>query len=83
MGGTGFKQEWNPRYNQTNQHVMHAVYLFNDAGAPWKTEKWVRTIIEKSYGTGPDGLIGNDDVINTSFLSNLVVYYKSIKTNQE
>ena len=41
---------------------MHAVYLFNDAGAPWKTQKWIRAIMEKSYGTGPDGMIGNDDV---------------------
>jgi predicted alpha-1,2-mannosidase len=54
--------EWNPWYNQTNQPVMHAVYLFNAAGAPWKTQKWVRAIMDKSYGTGPNGMIGNDDV---------------------
>jgi predicted alpha-1,2-mannosidase len=41
---------------------MHAVYLFNDAGAPWKTQKWIRAIMEKSYNTGPAGMIGNDDV---------------------
>jgi putative alpha-1,2-mannosidase len=41
---------------------MHDVYLFDDAGAPWKTQKWVRAIMEKSYGTGPDGMVGNDDV---------------------
>jgi predicted alpha-1,2-mannosidase len=54
--------DWNPWYNQSNQPIMHAVYLFNDAGAPWKTQKWVRAIMKKSYGTGPDGMIGNDDV---------------------
>jgi len=54
--------EWNPWFNQSNQPVMHAVYLFNDAGAPWKTQKWIRTIMDKSYGTGPDGMVGNDDV---------------------
>jgi predicted alpha-1,2-mannosidase len=54
--------EWNPWFNQTNQPVMHAAYLFNDAGAPWKTQKWIRAIMDKSYGTGPDGMIGNDDV---------------------
>jgi predicted alpha-1,2-mannosidase len=54
--------QWNPWYNQSNQPVMHAVYLFNNAGAPWKTQKWVRAIMEKSYGTGPDGMVGNDDV---------------------
>jgi len=53
---------WNPWYNQTNQPCMHDVYLFDDAGAPWKTQKWVRAIMDKSYGTGPDGMIGNDDV---------------------
>lgn len=54
--------EWNPYYNQSNQPIMHAVYMFNDAGAPWKTQKWIRSIMEKSYGTGPDGMVGNDDV---------------------
>ena len=41
---------------------MHAVYLFNDAGAPWKTQKWIRSIMENSYGNRPDGMVGNDDV---------------------
>jgi predicted alpha-1,2-mannosidase len=54
--------DWNPWYNQSNQPVMHAVYLFNDAGEPWNTQKWVRSIMERSYGTGPDGMVGNDDV---------------------
>ncbi len=54
--------DWNPWYNQSNQPVMHAVYLFNHAGVPWKTQKWIRSIMEKSYGAGPDGMVGNDDV---------------------
>jgi len=54
--------DWNPWYNQSNQPIMHVVYLFNNAGVPWKTQKWIRTIMEKSYGTGPDGMVGNDDV---------------------
>ena len=54
--------EWNPFYNQSNEPCMHAVYLFNYAGAPWKTQKWVREIMTKSYGAGPDGLVGNEDV---------------------
>jgi len=54
--------EWNPYFNQSNQPVMHAVYLFNDAGAPWKTQRWIRTIMDKSYTTAPDGMVGNDDV---------------------
>jgi predicted alpha-1,2-mannosidase len=54
--------EWNPWFNQSNQPVMHAVYLFNNAGAPWLTQKWIRTIMEKSYTTKPNGMVGNDDV---------------------
>ena len=54
--------DWNPWFNQSNQPIMHAAYLFNDAGAPWKTQKWVRSIMDKSYGTGPAGMVGNDDV---------------------
>lgn len=54
--------EWNPWFNQSNQPVMHAAYLFNDAGSPWLTQKWIRTIMDKSYGTGPAGMVGNDDV---------------------
>lgn len=54
--------DWNPWYNQSNQPIMHVVYLFDDAGAPWKTQKWVRSIMHKSYGSGPDGQVGNDDV---------------------
>jgi predicted alpha-1,2-mannosidase len=54
--------DWNPWYNQSNQPVMHAVYLFNNAGVPWKTQQWVRSIMEKSYCSSPDGMVGNDDV---------------------
>jgi len=36
-------------------------FLFNRAGAPWLTQKWVRKIAS-TYGTGPDGLCGDEDV---------------------
>jgi predicted alpha-1,2-mannosidase len=54
---------WNPGpyYWHGNQPDMHAVYLFNAAGRPDLTQKWVRWILENKYGDGYDGLDGNDD----------------------
>jgi predicted alpha-1,2-mannosidase len=48
-------------YWHGNQHDIHALFLFNDAGRPDLTQKWVRWALTTRYGTGPDGLDGNDD----------------------
>jgi predicted alpha-1,2-mannosidase len=53
--------QWNPFYNQPNEPVHLIPFLFNRAGAPWLTQKWVRKIAS-TYGTGPDGLCGDEDV---------------------
>ena len=50
-----------PGYWQGNEHNLHAPYLFNEAGRPELTQKWVRWALTERYGTGPDGLDGNDD----------------------
>jgi len=50
-----------PDYWHGNQPDIHAAYLFNDAGRPDLTQKWVRWILENKYGDGYDGLDGNDD----------------------
>jgi predicted alpha-1,2-mannosidase len=57
MGG------WNPGpyYWHGNQPDIHAAYLFNDAGRPDLTQKWVRWIMENKYGDSYNGLDGNDD----------------------
>jgi predicted alpha-1,2-mannosidase len=54
---------WNPGpyYWQGNQPDIHAAYLFNDAGRPDLTQKWVRWILENKYSDGYGGLDGNDD----------------------
>ena len=54
---------WNPGpyYWHGNQPDVHAAYLFNEAGRPDLTQKWVRWILENKYGDGYDGLDGNDD----------------------
>jgi predicted alpha-1,2-mannosidase len=45
----------NNLYTAGNQIDLHAPFLFNSAGAPWETQKWVRKIltepITQRYGT--------------------------------
>ena len=51
----------NPYYNHPNEPCHLVPFLFNRAGAPWLTQKWIRTI-DKAYQPGPDGLCGDEDV---------------------
>jgi predicted alpha-1,2-mannosidase len=55
-------EKWNDFYNHANEPVHLVPFLFNRAGAPWLTQKWVRFICEHAYGTGPYGLCGDEDV---------------------
>lgn len=48
-------------YWHGNEPCHHVAYLFNFAGQPWKTQKWIHEIIDREYFTTPDGLSGNDD----------------------
>lgn len=48
-------------YWHGNEHNIHAAYLFNDAGRPELTQKWVRWALRTQYANSPDGLAGNDD----------------------
>ena len=55
--------EWNDYYNQANEPVHHVPFLFNRLGAPWLTQKWVRSICDRAYhNSEEDGLVGNEDV---------------------
>lgn len=38
-------------YNHGNQPCLHISWLFNDAGRPELTQKWVRAILDEFYGT--------------------------------
>jgi predicted alpha-1,2-mannosidase len=49
------------RYWHGNEHDLGAAYLFNFTDNPADVGKWVRIIQATAYGTGPDGLVGNDD----------------------
>jgi predicted alpha-1,2-mannosidase len=48
-------------YAHGNEPSHHIAYLYNYAGAPWKTAERVREIIRTMYKTGPEGLPGNED----------------------
>jgi len=48
-------------YWHGNEPDIHAAYLFNSAGRPDLTQKWVRWILDNKYGTDYDGIDGDDD----------------------
>jgi predicted alpha-1,2-mannosidase len=48
-------------YWHGNEPDIHAPYLFNYAGRPDLTQKWVRWILDNKYTNRYDGLDGNDD----------------------
>jgi predicted alpha-1,2-mannosidase len=48
-------------YVHGNEPAHHAAYLYNYAGAPWKTQERIRMILDMQYRSAPDGLGGNDD----------------------
>jgi predicted alpha-1,2-mannosidase len=50
------------RYDPTNEPGIHAPWLYNALGQPWKTQATVRQILNTVYGTGPAGRPGNDDL---------------------
>ena len=49
-----------------NQHDIHIPYLFNNAGRPDLTQKWVRWTLAERFSTDINGLDGNDDGGTTS-----------------
>lgn len=50
------------QYVHGNQPSHHVAYLYNYAGAPWKTQQRVRQVMDELYRTGPGGLCGNEDM---------------------
>ena len=49
------------QYAHGNEPSHHIAYLFNYANQPWKTQGYVRKIMDEFYKPQPDGLIGNED----------------------
>lgn len=48
-------------YVQGNEPSHHIPYLYMWTSQPWKTQYWVREIMNKMYRNHIDGLCGNDD----------------------
>jgi predicted alpha-1,2-mannosidase len=49
------------QYVHGNEPCHHVAYLYNYAGAPWKTQARVRDIMKTLYSNKTDGICGNDD----------------------
>ena len=49
------------QYAHGNQPIQHMPYLYSYAGQPWKTQYWVRQIMERLYNSSPDGFPGDED----------------------
>ncbi|MFZ3482247.1 GH92 family glycosyl hydrolase [Sphingomonas sp. 3-13AW] len=54
------------QYAHGNQPIQHMPYLYNWAGAPWKTQHHVRNVLTKLYSSAPDGYPGDEDNGQTS-----------------
>lgn len=53
-------------YAHGNQPVQHMIYLYNNVGEPWKTQYWVRKVMDTMYSPTPDGYCGDEDNGQTS-----------------
>jgi len=64
-------------YAHSNEPCHHIPYLYNYAGKPWKTQKWVR-FISDIYTSGPHyGIDGNNDAgaISSWFIFSSMGFY--------
>ncbi len=54
------------QYAHGNQPIQHMLYIYNFCGAPWKTQYYVRDVMERFYKPTPDGYCGDEDNGQTS-----------------
>lgn len=53
-------------YAHGNQPIQHAIYLYGYSGQPWKSQYWVRQVMDRLYSPTPDGYCGDEDNGQTS-----------------
>ena len=53
-------------YAHGNQPAQHMIYLYDWTEQPWKTQKWVREVMNRLYSASPDGYCGDEDNGQTS-----------------
>jgi predicted alpha-1,2-mannosidase len=51
-----------PNFYMGNEPGFALPWLYNWTGAPSRTQAVVQRIMQETFGTGPDGLAGNDDL---------------------
>lgn len=49
------------QYAHGNEPSHHIAYMYSFVGESWKTQKWVRAIIDSMYHDQPEGYSGNED----------------------
>ena len=73
------------QYAHGNQPIQHMIYLYNYAGQSWKTQYWVREVLNRLYKPTADGYCGDEDNGQTSawyVFSSLGFYPVCPGTNQ-
>ena len=53
-------------YAHGNQPIQHMIYLYGYSGEPWKTQYWIRQVMDRLYNAHPDGYCGDEDNGQTS-----------------
>lgn len=53
-------------YAHGNQPIQHMIYLYGYSGQPWKTQYWIREVMDKLYNANFDGYCGDEDNGQTS-----------------
>ena len=54
------------QYAHGNQPIQHMIYLYNYAGKPWKSQYWIREVMNRLYKPTPNGYCGDEDNGQTS-----------------
>src|SRR5215217_477143 len=54
------------QYAHGNQPIQHMTYLYNYAAQPWKSQYWLREVMNRLYNPNPDGYCGDEDNGQTS-----------------
>ena len=72
-------------YAHGNEPDHHVAYLYDYAGAPWKTQQRLTQIMQTQYALRPDGLAGNDDLGQMSawYLFTAMGFYPVAPASQE
>ena len=65
------------QYAHGNEPSHHVAYLYNFAGQPWKTQKYVSHILNTLYNNTSSGYAGNDDCGQMSawYVFSAMVFY--------